>query len=351
MLSVNKLRFLNIGDPHFYHSAPACRIDDYPNTCLNKLNSIFDYCDEQEIDFIIINGDFFNKVNIPFVYLNTIIEKISEFKKIYKSKYNRDYHIFTIIGNHDLPYENFNYLNRSPLYTLIQLGIIEHLDLLEIKDNSNNFIYIKGFDYSIIPTTLDDYINKNINTFTSNNNFNSSIYNTSKINRLNNTVCVLHEFFDLTLQTDNLTKRQADELGYSLYLMGHDHLYYKPFVTKKYTVLRSGSLLRNSSHKEQIERMPLFYDIEYNIYTKSFSYKEVQVKCAETGSRVFSEEAITKPVLQENKQSLSSKINNIISSISEEQNKEISIFEILNNMDIEDEVLELLKCYLRNSVG
>ena len=335
LLKDNNIRFINIGDMHFYHNSPSCRIDDYPNTCINKLKFIFDYCYKQEICCAIINGDFFNKVNIPFLYLNTIIETISDFKKFFYSSFKKEFHLYTIIGNHDLPYENFNYLNRSPLYTLLQLGIVEHLDLLELKDYNNNSIYIKGFDYSIEPQNIEIY-----NEIIENKNYNNK----------NNFVCVLHEFFDYPIQEDNLTKRQADELGYSLYLMGHDHLYYKPFISKKYTVLRSGSLLRNSSHIEQVERKPIFYDIEYNVELNKFNYKEILVECAEEGKRVFSEEALSKPIVIDTKESITSKINNIISSISEEQNKEFSILELLNNMEIDDDVLELLKCYLRNSV-
>lgn len=324
-----KPEFVVIGDTHLCDKAPSCRVDNYSETCLKKLEFVLDYCIDNQIQVVIMEGDFFHKQQIPIPYLTKIIKTLNDKKSEYRKKYKDDMCIATVIGNHDLPFENYKFIERSPIYLMFETGALTHFRFIEIK-SGNVSINISGFDYA-----------KEIEKST-----------------VENECCVAHCFYgydfvkaipddEKDAARDRLTESQAEELGYKVYFLGHDHTYYGVSDKDDYYVVRSGSLLRNSSHYQQINRIPCFYHVKYN--NGEYDFLKVLVDNAEPSDVVFTKQSLEKPKKPELDESVKTKISDIIFQLSAEVKEENSVTEILDNIikekNIEPEVRDVLMRY------
>lgn len=311
IIESKKTDFVVVGDIHFCNQPPSCRIDDYAETCLKKISFILNYCIENEISLVVIEGDVFHKQQIPIPYLTKIISLLNEKKKEYLLKNDEELTIASIIGNHDLPFENFKYIERSPICLLFETGCLCSIDHITLKSNKDT-VEISGFDYS-----------KQIKP---------SVYE--------NECCVAHCFFDFDFLNakldssdtfdDRISDEEAKELGYKVYFLGHDHTFYG--VTKKdgYVVVRPGSLLRNSSHVQQTKRIPCFYHVSKT--KDKYSFKKITVDIALESSAIFTTDALLKPKKPELEESVKTKISDIIFSLSEEEKESDSVLDMLNEI-------------------
>ena len=328
-LNTQNPEFIVVGDTHFSNRPPSCRIDDYSETCLNKLSFILDYCILNCVAVVIIEGDVFHKQQIPIQYLTNIISIINQKKKEYALKNNESLTIASIIGNHDLPFENFKFIDRSPLYLLFETGCIDYFNHINIKTSCED-IHISGFDYS-----------KEI-----------------KPSSYKNECCVAHCFFGFDFINPNLdsnesledriTEDEAKELGYSVYFLGHDHTFYGITKRQCYTVVRPGSLLRNSSHTQQTNRIPCFYHVKKQ--NSLYEFKCVSVNIALEAKSIFTEESLIKTKKQELEENIKTNISDIILSLSEDDSKENSVINMLNEItkthNVSRNVYNLLTKYL-----
>ena len=99
--------FLGIADIHIKYIKPRYRIDDYKETCLNKIKWCVDYANKHNLR-ILIAGDIFDSVRERIYIVNKLIEILLKAK-------------FTPIvgmGQHDLLFHSKN-IDDSPLYTLL----------------------------------------------------------------------------------------------------------------------------------------------------------------------------------------------------------------------------------------
>ena len=325
-IKTTKPEFIVIGDTHFCEKSPSCRIDNYSETCLRKLEFVLDYCIDNQIQVAVMEGDFFHKQQIPVPYLTKIIRTINEKKTQYHLKHQKDLIIATIIGNHDLPFENYKFIEKSPIYLMFETGALTHFRFIEIKSD-NAIINISGFDYA-----------KEIEKATA-----------------ENECCVAHCFYGFDFvkaiaeeepTRDRITEEQAKDLGYKVYFLGHDHNFYDIANKGSYFVVRSGSLLRNSSHIQQIKRLPCFYHVKY--YNGEYEFEKITVN-AEAGETVFTKQSLEKPKKPELDDSVKQKISDIIAQLSEDIKEENSVTEILDNIikekNIDSEVRDVLMRY------
>ena len=95
-----------IGDCHFHYKSPISRIDDYPNTCLEKLDTLLEICTNRDYKHLVILGDVFNKPTQSIEYLYKVISKLDKFKK-------NNINVYSIYGNHDLIFDKLAIVNIS----------------------------------------------------------------------------------------------------------------------------------------------------------------------------------------------------------------------------------------------
>ena len=328
-IKANKPDFLVIGDIHLCNTPPSCRLDNYAETCIKKIEFVLDYCIENEINLVVIEGDVFHKHQIPIPFLSTIISTINNKKEQFKLKYNTELVIASIIGNHDLPFENYKYIDRSPIYLLFETNTLKHFNHITLS-SGEEVIEINGFDYSL---PIEESTKKN-------------------------ECCVAHVFYGFDFSNANLpskdstndriSEKKAKELGYQVYFLGHDHTDYGVVEKSTYTVVRPGSLLRNSCHVQQVNRFPCFYHVTKK--ENKYEFKRVEVSIALSCQAVFTRESLVRPKKQELEESVKSRISDIIFSLSEEEKEDDSITEILNKIieekNLDKEVQSVLLKYI-----
>ena len=95
-----------VGDLHLNHSTPKSRIDDYPTTCIDKLESLRVSLLQRDVKYLIILGDVFHKPKQSVEFLNRVIKQFLKFK-------DSGIEVYSIIGNHDEIYERVDSIERT----------------------------------------------------------------------------------------------------------------------------------------------------------------------------------------------------------------------------------------------
>lgn len=266
-----------IGDLHISDKAPRSRKEEdeqYRQLILDKLGFCYDYCSVKvnNVKYVIILGDVFNSsINIYPPYLTQVYKLLQKFK-------DSGIKVYSIIGNHDMYYQNDSEFDKTTLYQAFSLGLIEHLDTLQLHDT-----IITGVDYGKPIPKIKEPINKNI--------------------------LVGHCFYENSLFTGNdntnLTDEQCKELGYNVYVLGHDHTYYPTIDTGEYRVVRPGSLMRGTS-----KTCNLYRNVVVDVYDPTtYEWREVMVP-VKPGTEVFNEK-----VIMSKNEDLTLNLENIIANL------------------------------------
>ena len=107
-------KFLFFTDVHLKGENPLSRIDNYSESIIEKLNEIVDIANEQQVDFTLFGGDFYDTHRI-YNY-KVMRESISALKRL-KSK------LYYIIGQHDLKGYNIQtFATSASCFTFDQLN-------------------------------------------------------------------------------------------------------------------------------------------------------------------------------------------------------------------------------------
>ncbi len=284
-----------VPDVHLQEYSPRSRKDNYPTVVLNKLDWVVNYVNTNDAVCVFL-GDVFNAVNMPMIYMYRCIEVFKKFNKV----------PYVIIGNHDVPRNNQELMDRSPLGLLEKVGLVQYLEHLDL-DN----ISIDGFHYtSPIKGTVAEEGKKKI--------------------------CVAHCFYESPFYADhNLTVSDCVNLGYDYYVLGHDHTRYEVVEAPKYKVFRIGSLSRGTANENQMTRDSV-YVLEYDTTTDTFT--DVSVPC-EKASDVFKESVFQRK--QENEINTQEVLDNLVFTSND------SIYDVLDNSDQTPEIKAIVEEYLQ----
>ena len=295
-------KILFIPDVHLQEHSPRSRKDNYPQVVLDKLAWVADYANKEKA-MVIFLGDVFNAVNMPMIYMYRCIEVFKKFNQV----------PYAIMGNHDIPRNNQDLMDRSPLGLLEKVGLVNYLQHLEVGGS----VVIEGFHYTqpLAPTKQ----------------LTESRVPAKKI-------CVAHVFYENKFIEDhNLTISDALELGYDYYVLGHDHTCYEDIITKKYKVYRVGSLTRGSSNENQMTRdvvSILEYDTNLDTFTR------VSVPCAKAID-VFKESVFMRK--ETDKVNTEEILNNLIFTSND------SIYDVLDRAEQTQEIKAIVEEYLQAS--
>ena len=114
-----------IGDPHLDAQTPASRLDNYGHTTILKLDNLLKVCLLNQIKVVILLGDVFHRYKQPIQYLNEVIEVFRKFRE-------HGIEVYSIVGNHDIPYESTDHLGRTSIKLLFNSGELRHLRKLTL---------------------------------------------------------------------------------------------------------------------------------------------------------------------------------------------------------------------------
>lgn len=115
-------------DWHISSSVPVCRKDDYFKTQRKKIKFILNLAVKHKCP-IFIAGDIGDKPQ----WKNWLLAKIITLGKVIPSEVK----IYTIAGQHDLPYHNLDLIEESGLWVLNQAGFLR---ILNEPTNFGNFV-------------------------------------------------------------------------------------------------------------------------------------------------------------------------------------------------------------------
>jgi len=314
----DNLKIMCVGDLHLNSSTPRSRIDDYSQTTLNKLNSLRIIAESEAVNLIIFTGDIFHKNNQPMSYVNKVIQHLKKFPS--------EIRLLTICGNHDLAYDRLDYLDRSPLGNLIYSGVLERLDATAYTLNSES-ISIRGFDVSepLEPAASKPYVN----------------------------IAVAHRFYNYNLAEEyNLTKNDIAEMDYDIYILGHDHIKYNPVKVSGSLILRPGSLLRATSHNYNINRAVSVDILKFKSHGGDTPIK-LDIARREVdhlpASKVFSPSVLDSDGEQSfDIDDITKRIEGFISEMGT-VGKDISVYSVLDGMEIDEDVRDRIEYYLEQS--
>ena len=302
---MSKIMF--VGDVHLSPRIPASRKDDYPETLLNKLESIRKLAIQKDVSDIVFLGDLFNAKHMTLAYFIKCFQK-------FKVMDEQGITLHTCVGNHDITYDNDSTLEESAIKLLFDSDVLDIRSSFAVDDVT---VYLYNF------TTLTSDLGTPLNR---------DYYN----------VLVGHYFY-LTGFNDiehTLSPQQCIQLGYNAYILGHDHTPYTPVKQKDYEVHRPGSLSRGTSQTCQVQR------------------DEINVVLLDTQSHQFTYEAIpnvlpSKDIYKEatlidkfTLSSISDSLKDLLADLTFDNSSDI--FETLNQIPMDPAVRECIISYLNN---
>lgn len=296
-----------IGDTHFSPRTPVSRKDDYPETLLNKLNNLLKYCTDNNISDCIFLGDLLNANQMNMEY----------FIKLYKAFLMftaANITLHSIIGNHDIPHGNPEFLDKSPISLLFNSYLFKHSDF--IRDN--------------VKFTLADY-------YVTADNIPEA--ETGGVNILIGHYFYLSGFGD---EQHTLSPALCKKLGYNMYFLGHDHTPYDPLIINGYQVHRPGSFSRATSDTCQVNRD----NIKICIFdTNTCNTNYIDLPGVLPSKDVYKETKLISKLNESNIDiTLSENIDHLISSMT--FNFSSDIYTVLDEMEIEKEIKDKVIEYL-----
>ena len=303
-------------DIHADSVSPSSRIDNIIDTLDTKLDSILSGCKENHVKYLFFEGDIFNRVQCPHEVVNRLGRKFMGFIR-------EGIQLFTILGNHDIIRNNLENLEKSPIQTLFEFGVIKHLNLSN-RVVINRNVLINPVDYTEYPVPADKRFKVNI--------------------------LLAHMFYEvndlISSRSHNLKKEDIDRLGYDAVFLGHDHEEYP--ITKEGStyIIRSGSVLRGTSHSYNFKRVPKFVVLDdiYHICPETIRYVEIEHKDYKD---IASEYVLNKKVMA-SANTMSDMLNSLTSKLLiDESDTEDRIYSIImSDNNLSNDSRELLLKYI-----
>jgi len=245
------MKVLFLGDPHFDSQTPISRIDNYADTSIERLKDIRELALKHNVSHVMTTGDFFDKVQVSFAYLNRLIQELRKFKEV-------GIDVWSSIGNHDLPYNNMSYFKNTPLNTLFESGLVKHIKLT----NDFGSFTVHGIDFTEHEKVKD-------------------IVTDDK----KRSILIQHYATENTVPGESIDLKEIAHFDYVI--SGHDHAYYKPLKLETgCTVLRPGSLFRRTKEAYNLERDIVLYlfDSEKEVM------KEIALENVKPAKEIFKDE-------------------------------------------------------------
>ena len=127
------------GDLHLSHTSPAIRSQepDWYAAMGRVVDELVSICEEYSCP-LVLPGDIFDRWNSTAELINWAIEKFSRFPR----------GVYTVAGQHDLPYHGFSAVRRSAYWTLVKAGVVKHLSSKEPEVLTSTGVSVGLFGYS-----------------------------------------------------------------------------------------------------------------------------------------------------------------------------------------------------------
>lgn len=310
-----------LGDWHFNYKSPSSRIDDFPNTCLEKLDTLLDICLSRGYKDIVILGDVFNKPTQPIEFLYKVISKLDNFR-------NNNINIYGIYGNHDLLFDKLDRASKTSLGLLFKTGFIKELQHESFLSNSGYRISIYGYHYPQIISPI------------------RALENTGDIN-----ICVCHRYYNYSYSNTSLTKNNIIDLDYDIYCTGHEHQPYELTKVDNKLVVRPGRFMRGTADNYNIEDTSVYMDVIKFTGEKDKPSIQVirEIIPTKSPSEIFSTKSLSKDNSDKVLSSLSEKVSSLLDKMDfKDSSNNIDIYQVLDELvEVDTRIKNRIETYLQ----
>lgn len=303
-----------LGDIHMDSATPHARLDSFPDTVCEKLSFVRKKCVERNVRLLIIGGDVFNRIQVTNECINKLGKEFVKFR-------GEGIKVVSIVGNHDISRNSLDTLEKSPLSVLFNFGVIEHINLNR-RIVLNKKVLITGVDYVERPVIANPKAKHNI--------------------------LVAHMFYndDYADPKHSLSSEEVNNLGYDAIFLGHDHVKYPIVRSGKTDVIRSGSLMRSTTHDYNFKQIPSFCVLKDPCNYDTNNWEVIEVEC-KTFEEVVSSVAKNKKFDLSDLSSIMEDLVVRITSSHDEENYDGVLERVKNDKDLDDSVRSLLMRYFR----
>lgn len=270
------MKLLYTGDWHLRGNNPRNRIDDYPAAAIEKLGEVFKLAETNDVDFILMPGDVWDRPEVSIAVLLTYAEVLRR----------SPVPIYATIGNHDIYGYNTGSYGRSSLKLLEML--VEQFHVISDSGVATNLSKQagKGGKYPVYLTATPYSRLMDIDG-----------YGYSPDIELGDDVISVHIAHGMLLDHKPPFDRYSDlykvPTTADIVLTGHDHLGYGIYKRADgVTFCNPGSLLRISASVKEIERKVQVALITLNTVTADKSIELIPLQCAKPGDEVLDRSTI-----------------------------------------------------------
>ena len=131
------MKIIGCADLHISATKPRYRTDkDYLKTCIHKLDQIIAIANEEDCP-IVCAGDLVDHYTVSHKVVNAILDSLSVLK----------HEFYLVLGQHDVPYHNFD-IDKSPIGTLLKANRI-----ILLNNKWNDGLFGVNFGEEEIPET------------------------------------------------------------------------------------------------------------------------------------------------------------------------------------------------------
>jgi exonuclease SbcD len=268
------MRFLFFTDDHKRGTTPENRKDNFPATLARKLEEVVSIAREQEVDYVLHGGDFFD-VPAP------AISVCADFLEIYQQF---PVPVFTIAGNHDLFGHNSETLPRTMLGFAARLGIVHLLGREPIYLEKKGLrVQLTGQGYHFEMDRRDrqlDYVIKKKNCD----------YAIHMVHGM----LLQKTLFPGALYTliEQIWDTEAD-----FTLAGHNHLGFPDTERDGKYFLNPGALVRLSNHQQEMKRPVQVMIIDF--CENPPTYEKIRLKSAAPGEDILDRSRLEEAAFRE----------------------------------------------------
>lgn len=300
-----------VGDMHLHHTNFRSRVDDYPNTCLEKLGILRREMLSKGIKYLFCPGDIFHIPKERTEFEFAVMQEFMKFKEA-------GIKVFITNGNHDLTSERMDSIEKSSLGLLYLSKAVIPFTKVTFKRKDKTPIVVTGLHFPNDAEPITD------------------------LNAYNILAC--HKFYDVAGEP-SIFKKDLDYLGYDMYLLNHDHVAYPlekvPTSSGSACIIRPGSFMRATSHSYNTARLVYMDEIKFNGHVQV----ERHTLPVRDPHDIFPASVMDK--LEDNSlRDMARQMSDLVTKMYEIEESSMTVYTIMDQSPIDDKIKERITAYL-----
>ena len=165
-------------------------------------------------------------------------------------------------------------------------------------------------------------------------------------------ICVMHRYFEKKLFKNCLDRNQLSQLGYQVYVTGHDHQPYNTMKFDDFTLIRPGRLMRGTSDKYNLEDNTVYLDtIAFNGAKDEPKMTVIRdIVPTKLASQVFTILAQDKDKTGSTYLSnLSNRVTDLLNMMDESNTSSNNLYTVLDKLPIDIRIKDRVEHYLKQN--